>query len=346
LVHVKRGQRLRQFRTYLAPVLAIPLVAAGVAGSGTAHTTPAGMRSAAVSQSPDAAVPSALRLPTAPPAPTTVITASPTPASTSTPFEVIRTRSCAPGQVPDAVPVPNRTPKVSSRYKIHVPILAYHRIATASESRGSIGTLVVSPATFAAQMAQAKSAGWRSITLATLAEDMEAGIKPAPKTFVITFDDGWADGYTNAYPILRNDGFVATYFVIAGRINHPQFLSVDQLRALVAAGNEIGDHTLDHSRVAGGTSGQRALEIDSAAATIAAATGFWPETLAYPTGGVSLKGEASVKACTGMKLAVTENVGARETWSTRFEIPRLAVHSRTSPETLLRWLANPPSGGR
>jgi len=40
-------------------------------------------------------------------------------------------------------------------------------------------------------------------------------VRPPDKTFVITIDDGWDDGYTYALPILQSHGFVATYFVIA-----------------------------------------------------------------------------------------------------------------------------------
>ena len=73
-------------------------------------------------------------------------------------------------------------------------------------------------------------------------------MKPPAKTFVITIDDGWDDGYTYALPILQSHGFVATYFVIAGRIDRPGFLTSAHLQALVAAGDEIGDHTMDHER--------------------------------------------------------------------------------------------------
>ena len=31
----------------------------------------------------------------------------------------------------------------------------------------------------------------------------------------MTFDDGWIDQYNNVYPILRERGFVATFYIIA-----------------------------------------------------------------------------------------------------------------------------------
>lgn len=202
-------------------------------------------------------------------------------------------------------------------------------------------TLIVPPDTFARQLGALKNDGWTTITLGQLADDLEAGIRPKPKTFVITIDDGWADGYRYALPILEGYGDVATYFVIAGRIDHPDFLDVQQIRALVAAGMEIGDHTVDHVALNGGGTPQRKYEIAAAAATIAEVTGKWPETLAYPSGRFNAIAEQAVAACQGMKMAVIEGNGTYETWATRFEIPRLKVHPGTDPRTLISWMTYP-----
>ncbi len=91
--------------------------------------------------------------------------------------------------------------------------------------------LVVSPDLFAAQLEALVAAGWRSITAAELAADLAAGDRPPPRTFVITFDDGRSDGYTQAFPILRRLGLVATFYVITGRIGMANNLSASQLRA-------------------------------------------------------------------------------------------------------------------
>jgi peptidoglycan/xylan/chitin deacetylase (PgdA/CDA1 family) len=216
----------------------------------------------------------------------------------------------------------------------------YHRIVPVAQAGDSLRSLVVPPATFAAQLSELAAAGWRTITLSGLADDLEAGVRPPPRTFVITIDDGWADGYTYALPILLEHGFVATYFVIAGRIDWPDFLSVDELRALVAAGDEIGDHTMDHVGLGGGSASRLTYEIDAAAATIASVTGRWPATLAYPSGHYSSAAEAIIEAC-GMKMAVVEGDGTSESWATRFATPRVKVYPGTSPGTLLEWVEHP-----
>ena len=126
--------------------------------------------------------------------------------------------------MPDAIPVTAPASGKDSSFALHVPILMYHRIVPFAQDGGSLPGLVVPPVTFAAQLDALEKAGWHTITMATLANDLQAHIKPPAKTFVITIDDGWADGYTYALPILQSHGFVATYFVIAGRIDKPDFL--------------------------------------------------------------------------------------------------------------------------
>jgi peptidoglycan/xylan/chitin deacetylase (PgdA/CDA1 family) len=248
--------------------------------------------------------------------------------------------SCSPASVPGAIPVTAPASGKASSFALHVPILEYHRIVPFALAGNSRRSLVVPPATFAAQLEVFKSAGWHTITMATLANDLQAHVKPPAKTFVITIDDGWYDGYTYALPILEKDGFVATYFVIAGRIDKPGNLTSADLQALVAAGDEIGDHTMDHVRLTGENWKQLIYEIDAAAARIAQVSGYWPESLAYPYGSVSAGVKIGVADCQGLRIAVVEKGGTAkvevlETWANRFAVPRIEISSGTKMATLL-----------
>jgi len=276
--------------------------------------------------------------------------------------------SCDPTSVPGAIAVaPSESAKASS-FTLHVPILMYHRIVPFAEAGDSIVGLVVPPDTFAAQLSALESRGWHTITMATLANDLAAHVSPPAKTVVITIDDGWYDGYTYALPILQSHGFVATYYVIAGRIDQPDFLSSIQLRKLVAAGDEIGDHTMDHVNLTAQGATALTHQIDAAAARIAQVTGVWPESLAYPSGYEDAKVVAAVGACQELRIAVLEGAlemvtpaaapksGATqalptivklqgyETWADRFLVPRVRVTPGTTAVDLLALLGD--HGGR
>lgn len=71
----------------------------------------------------------------------------------------------------------------------------------------------------------------------------------AEQTYVtLTFDDGWASVYENAYPILKKYNFPATLFVITDGISRWEgFMSWDQVNVLEKQGGwEIGSHSHTH----------------------------------------------------------------------------------------------------
>jgi peptidoglycan/xylan/chitin deacetylase (PgdA/CDA1 family) len=254
-----------------------------------------------------------------------------------TPFSIVAATSCDPGVVPGAefpppisVPSPEATPLT-----LHVPILEYHRIVPLADAGKSLPGLTMPPEIFDAQMAALNKAGWHTITLATLADDLSAGVTPPAHSFVVTVDDGWWDSYGYAYPILEKYGYVATFFVIADRIGRPFFMGPSQIQALADAGNEVGDHSVSHNALTAASPKALTYEIDSGAATIAAITGRWPETLAYPLGKVDSQVIAAVAACKSLRMAVVEGDGAPETWADRFRVSRIQVGPYRTASDLL-----------
>jgi len=227
-------------------------------------------------------------------------------------------------------------PSVSSDrdFALRVPILMYHRIVDPALAGRSLEQLVVPPALFAAQMSMLREAGWRTIGMATLACDRASGTRPPPKTFVVTFDDGYVDGYTEALPILRRLGYVATYYIVTGRIGWPERLTRSDVRALAADGMDIGDHTVDHINLNGRWGAALNYEIAGAAQTILAITGSLPVTFAYPFGDRSSRVVRAV-ADAGFEMAVTNGEGVAETSANQFQVPRVRVGPATSPEFLL-----------
>lgn len=233
-------------------------------------------------------------------------------------------------QVPEK---PSKEPPAN--FTLKVPILMYHLV---TENPGNaLPGLVVSPATFKAQMEKLHKNGWKTITAAALAKDLGNMITPPKKTFVITFDDGHVDGYTKAWPILKKLGYNATFYMITGRTDRSGYLSSEQLKELTDQGNDIGDHTVGHLDL---RYGNLDYQIDKAAVAIARITGKWPTTLAYPAGEYNMSSERAVERCEPLTMAVTTNPGARETWGGRYAVPRVRVTPDTSPTALLNQLNN------
>jgi peptidoglycan/xylan/chitin deacetylase (PgdA/CDA1 family) len=171
--------------------------------------------------------------------------------------------------------------------------------------------------------------------MAELGDDLRLGIQPAPRSFVVTLDDGYEDGYTYALPILRSHGFVATYFVVAGRIGRPDHLTVAELQALLEAGNEIGNHTMSHVDLRPLTPERRLAEIQNASAVIARSVGVWPQSFCYPFGKTNAAISAVVATVPGIETAVIETGSLPETWANRMTLPRIRIGPGTNPQYLV-----------
>lgn len=62
----------------------------------------------------------------------------------------------------------------------------------------------------------------------------------------IMFDDGNASDVREALPALLERGLHATFFVVAGRLGTPHFLTEDDVRLLADRGMTIGSHGMRH----------------------------------------------------------------------------------------------------
>lgn len=126
-----------------------------------------------------------------------------------------------------------------------VPVLMYHSI---DYEKGN--ELRVPKEKFKEQMQYLKDNGYTTLTFDELYNFL-INNKPIPeKSVVITFDDGYEDNYSNAYPILKEFGFNATIFVITNAIdNEKAFLTSAQLNEMDQNGIDIESHTLAHDEL-------------------------------------------------------------------------------------------------
>ncbi len=247
--------------------------------------------------------------------------------------------SCYPGDAAGCqlieAPTPIPPPGDAAAFTLHVPILEYHRVKPYAGETGYAVGLIVPPELFAAQMDAMAAAGWHTVTMGQLGDDLRLGIQPPPKSFVVTFDDGYEDGFTYALPILRHDGFVATYFVVGGQIGHEDHLSAAELRALLAAGDEIGNHTMTHEDMTVMTPERLTAELYGTSALIAREIGVWPQSFAYPIGLTDPEVSAAVADTPGLETAVIQGGSKPETWPNRLELPRIRVGPGTYPQDLV-----------
>lgn len=102
-------------------------------------------------------------------------------------------------------------------------VLLYHRVGTVPIDPH---TLAISSKNFEAQLAYLKKNA-SVISVFDLYRALIAGNVPR-RSIIITFDDGYEDNYTNAFPLLRKYGLPATIFT-TGDANPDEEIWIDQL---------------------------------------------------------------------------------------------------------------------
>lgn len=100
-------------------------------------------------------------------------------------------------------------------YVKNVPVLIYHSIVDKSSQYTEI-----SKNEFNKHMLGVKLAGFNTVTIDDLINYVEKGAELPRNPILITFDDGYLDNYTNAYPILKKYNMKATIFVVGSSVGN------------------------------------------------------------------------------------------------------------------------------
>lgn len=146
----------------------------------------------------------------------------------------------------------------------HPRILMYHMVSD-PQPGAKFNGLRVSPAMFEKQLRWLKQNDWQFVTVNELISNSTNLRK---KTVALTFDDGFEDNYTHAFPLMKKYGAKGTLYLVINRHNNdwstkkkahhnsgelvgePK-LSDEQVHEMVTSGVfEIGGHTTNHVNLA------------------------------------------------------------------------------------------------
>lgn len=171
---------------------------------------------------------------------------------------------------------------------------------------------------FRAQMQWLQKNGWRGSSVG------EALQNPAAKAVAITFDDGCETDLLSAAPILKENGFNATFYVTAGFIGKPGYLSPQQPRELSNLGFEIGCHSMTHAYLNDLDEAALLLEIVEAGQRIEQMIGRKVEHFSCPGGRYSERARKIARE-TGYKSLATSRACLNLPSTDPFLLGRVAV---------------------
>jgi peptidoglycan/xylan/chitin deacetylase (PgdA/CDA1 family) len=235
---------------------------------------------------------------------------------------------------------------------IRIPILMYHSISRDEEHEiHPYYRVVTTPEVFSQHMALLAAWGHQvigldeAITLLRQGKDVTQHMPSKP--VVLTFDDGFLDFYTDAFPILERCGFTATVFLPTSFIDAvgrtslgKSFLSWPQVRELANKGITLGSHTVSHGYMAGMTHAAVEKELRQSKDTIEERTGMPVRSFSYPyafpeedNNFVALL--RSVLQDCGYTCGVSTIIGTSVQGDDPFTLKRLPVNASDDPALLI-----------
>jgi peptidoglycan/xylan/chitin deacetylase (PgdA/CDA1 family) len=137
-----------------------------------------------------------------------------------------------------------------------IPILMYHSLSRHAQPR--FRKYALSPARFAEQMAYLARQHYETFTVSQYVKSRTTNIPLPDRAAVLTFDDGFADFFEEALPVLKHYGIVATIYISTAFVNGTShflqreqetdrlMLTWEQLIEISASGIECGAHSHRH----------------------------------------------------------------------------------------------------
>ncbi len=238
-----------------------------------------------------------------------------------------------PTPIPTIAPFPASSPtprpltfaEMNSLYGpcVYLPTFLYHHIQS-HESAVAKGqtALTVYTDIFRMQMQYLKDRGYNIVSMNDLINFFDAGTPIPPKSILLTFDDGYRDFYTDAYPILSSLGFKSTMFLATGLENNSDYLIWDEIPSMGLT--LFANHTWSHKSLPAVSSSVQQEEILTADTQLVERGLDSPKVFAYPYGGYTSFAESYLKSL-GYQLAFGTEPGTTLCKKLRFDLPRIRI---------------------
>ena len=215
--------------------------------------------------------------------------------------------------------------------------LSYHGVADIPP-RQDRALLFVRPQDLLRHVRLLRRWSYRFVTFGELARRAADGA--AVGLVALTFDDGLVDNATTLVPLLRFAGVPATVFAVSGWLgqSHPdapwtRAMSISELRAISAAGIEIGGHSTQHGDLTRMQRDRAEADMRDCRTTLESIVDRAVEVFAYPYGYATQETSAACRAAGYRAACRTSGVGS---WNDPFNLPRQAMANRAS--SLGLWL--------
>ena len=230
-------------------------------------------------------------------------------------------------------------------FRSGLALLTYHHVGP-RPGRARLKGLYVSPRLFGRQLAEWRAEGFSAPPYDSLFTSAE----PGQQRVFLTFDDGFCDVFEHALPLLREHRFRAIEFIVAdllGKTSQWQERDDDtpgplmdkaQLNQWLAAGNEIGSHSLSHPFLTKIPAARAREEITASKKKLEDLFGRPVRHFCYPFGDWN-EAVRHLVAEAGYETACTTEFGVNPPDADRFTLRRItARYPSRSLKSLRAWV--------
>ena len=210
---------------------------------------------------------------------------------------------------------------------VGVPVLYYHSVDPSEANE-----VIISPEKLKEQLTFIKDSGYTTLTISEL-NDYILNNTPIPeKSIVITFDDGYADNYIKAFPILKELDIKATIFVISNFTDKDgYYMTSQQIKEMSDYGIDIQSHTASHSHLNQLTYEEQLNELKTSKENLESITGKPVISVAYPFGDYNDNTIVASEEA-GYSLAFNTNKGLADRDDNPLNLNRIYISSTYSIE--------------
>lgn len=254
---------------------------------------------------------------------------------------------------------------VSSDIK-SVPVLMYHSVSDGQND------VTISPENFNKHMTAIRDNGFTPVSISDLIDFVDNGKELPEKVVCITFDDGYRDNFSNAFPVLEAFGFKSTIFIIGSSVGKDTYkdtgfginahFGFDEARKMFASGLvSIQSHSFDMHQWADGENSRFVRnnvlpfetegifdyanvfqnDFKKSKAQIEENVGDNVVAFAYPTGRYNALTEFILKQ-NGVRVTVATSEGPnyikKGDKESLYKLNRYNVGNQIDEEHLLKWL--------
>ena len=172
----------------------------------------------------------------------------------------------------------------------------FHRVVPGPSMDSKHG-LWITTSEFERRLISLRRRGYSPLTFEQYRDFLIGKTMLPAKPMILTFDDGYRDNFTHAFPLLKKFAFPAVIFLVTDRQRRTNFWDADEpqeplmcdaeIREMSAAGIEFGSHTVSHADLTCCSEEELRRELSDSKKTLEELLGKKIASLAYPYGRVN-----------------------------------------------------------